>query len=104
MATAQQHLDVIDALVPGPLEILQPDADPPVRLVELTRAETGIPLGPEGRQHTIDLGEIGTIIPLVRTRPGGKFQVRIRDCIPDDLSDFSNPVILLKDRVAAFLL
>src|SRR5438067_1782687 len=91
----QESLDLIDAAVPRPFEVLLPQADCPVRFVELPRALARVPMRPERGQHARDLGEARAVVALVWPGALSEGDLAPWDGLLDDLRDLADAVILI---------
>src|SRR6266481_1779750 len=92
---AHQLLELVDAPVARPLEVLELEPQRLVGLVELPRALARVPLRLERRQQAADLGEIGAVVALVGPRTVGEGDLATRHGLLHDLGDLADPVVLI---------
>jgi hypothetical protein len=59
----EQALQVFDAAEASALELLESEADAPIRLEELDRPSPHVPFGTKRRQDPIDLAAVDAIAP-----------------------------------------
>src|SRR2546428_11684427 len=88
-------LELIDTPEPRTLEVLELQAHGLACFVDLPGALPRVPLGLERRQQAADLGEVGAIVSLVRSRIASKGDLAAGDGLLDDLGDLPDAVVLL---------
>src|SRR4051794_31544704 len=95
VAASHQPLDLVDAAVARPLEVVEPQADGLVRLVELPRALARVPLRLEAGEDPSDLGEVGAVVALVRAGVLGELDLAAGHGLLHDLRDLADAVVLV---------
>src|SRR6266851_1097471 len=95
VALGQQSLELIDAAVPGPFEVFEPESDRVVSLVQLPRALARVPLRLKRRQDAEDFREIGAVVALVGSRPLGERDLAAGDRLLHDLGDLADTIVLV---------
>src|SRR5207302_7085389 len=83
------------AAEPRTLEVLQFQTDRLARFVDLPGSLPRVPLGLERRQQAADLGEVGAIIPLVRSGVASEGDLATGHRLLDDLGDLADAVVLI---------
>src|SRR6185436_11472205 len=84
--------DLVDPPIARTLEVIEPEPDAPVGLVELLRALARIPLRLERGQHPRDLREVRPVVALVGAGPLGEGERAARHRLLHDLGDLPDPV------------
>ena len=93
-AIADQLLDVADALVARPLELVERQPGLAIGGVELLGAAARVPLRLEGRQHAGDLVEADAVGALVGPGVRRHLDPAARHHVRDDLGDVADAVIV----------
>src|SRR5882762_6529007 len=93
-SACQKRLDMADALVPRPFEVLQRQPRQPVGLVNLLSAHARVPPRLECRQLAANFIKTHTVRPFVRAGIVGKLDRARRYDISDDLGQVPNTVVV----------
>src|SRR5690242_12042935 len=92
LAGGHQLLDLIDAPIPGALEVGEDQADGTVGVMELAGALARVPLRLELGEHPGHLGEVGPVVALVGSGVVGKGDLAAGHRLLHDLRDVANAV------------